>query len=168
MGYSIKQHDTLASKTLWKINAKLKLHYHKSIYLIPAFRRTFCNALIQWYFDCGCFSLFSLLKKKLNIKLQKAQKKCIRFCLNLSLRSRIDPSYFRKMKLCPAQNTILCIPSLSTRMELYQDIHDMFKPSFLKYSIKSLMPLDIRLWKTNAREKRLYFFRPKVNTFAYI
>ena len=53
-------------------------------------------------------------------------------------------------------------------MKLYQDIHDTFKPSFLKYSLKSLIPLDIALWKTNVREKRLSFFGPKVNTFACI
>ena len=62
-GYSIKQHDTveylgcqrdsklngeaLASNVLRKINAKLKFFYQKSIYLIPAFRRLLCNALIQ-------------------------------------------------------------------------------------------------------------------------
>ena len=30
-------------------------------------------------------------------KTQKAQDKCIRFCLNLPPRSHIDPSYFRKI-----------------------------------------------------------------------
>ena len=172
-GYSIKQHDTvehlgcqldsklsdeaLASKVLRKINAKLKLLYRESIYLIiPTFRRLLCNALIQAHFDCGCSSWFPLLKKILRIKLQKAQNKYIRFGLNLPPRSRIDPSHFRKRKFRPARDRIEhCIANtvLSTRMDLYRDIHEMFKPSFLKYSIKSLISLDIPLWKTNTGQK---------------
>ena len=66
-GYSIKQHDTveylgyqldsklrgeaLALKVIWKINAKLKLLYRKSIYVTLAFRRLLGNALIQPYFN---------------------------------------------------------------------------------------------------------------------
>ena len=38
-------------------------------------------------------------------------------------------------------------------MELYQDIHEMFKPSFLKYSMYFNMPIDIPLWKTNTGQK---------------
>ena len=34
-------------------------------------------------------------------------------------------------------------------MELYRDIHEMFKPSFLKYSMYFKIPTDIPLWKTN-------------------
>ena len=33
---------------------------------------------------------------------------------------------------------------LSTRTELYWDIHEMFKPSLLRYSRKSQIPLDIQ------------------------
>ena len=88
VGYSIKQHDTveyrgcrldsklnceaLASKVLREINIKLKFLIWESIYLIPAFRRLLCNALIQTHFNCGCSSWFPVLKKNLKIKLQKA------------------------------------------------------------------------------------------------
>ena len=47
-------------------------------------------------------------------------------------------------------------------MELHRDIHEMFKPSFLKYSIHFKMPLDIPLWKTNTGQKKLFFFEPKI------
>ena len=40
-------------------------------------------------------------------------------------------------------------------MELYWDIHEMCKPSFLKYSIYFNMPIDIPLWKTNAEQKKV-------------
>ena len=116
-GYSIKQRDTveylscqhdsklsgqaLASNFLRQINAKLNFLYRKSVCLIPAFRRLLCNALIQSHFDCRCSSWFPLLKKNLKIKLQKAQSKHIRFCLNLPPRSCIDPSHFTKIQLHP-------------------------------------------------------------------
>ena len=78
MGYSIKQHDTveylgcqldsklndeaLASNFLRKINAKLKFLYQKGLYLIPAFRRLLCNALIQPHL-CMFFMAFSFREK---------------------------------------------------------------------------------------------------------
>ena len=112
-GHSIKQHKTveylgcqldsklsgeaMASKVLKKINAKLKFLYRQSRYLTPAYRRLLCNALIQPHFDYGCSSWFPLLKKNLKLKLQKAQNKCIRFCLNLPRRSHIDPFHYRKI-----------------------------------------------------------------------
>ena len=113
------------SKVLKKINAKLKFLYRQSRYLTPAYRRLLCNALIQPHFDYGCSSWFPLLKKNLKLKLQKAQNKCIRFRLNLPPRSPINPSHFRKINRLPVSdrvNTVLRIPSLSTGIELYQDI----------------------------------------------
>ena len=85
----------MASKVLKQINAKLKCLYRQ--YLTPAYRRLLCNALIQSYFDYGCSSWFPVLKTNLKLKFQKAQNKCIRFCLNLPLRFYIDPSHFSKV-----------------------------------------------------------------------
>ena len=50
------------------------------------------------------------------------------------------------------------ISFLSTTMELYRSIHEMFEPSLLGYSTGSQMPLDIPLRKTNTGE-RLSFER---------
>ena len=47
-------------------------------------------------------------------------------------------------------------------MELYRDIHEMFQLSFLKYSIYFKILLDIPLWKTNAGQKKLFLFGPKI------
>ena len=41
------------------------------------------------------------------------------------------------VQLQTKQNTILQIPLLSTRIELCWNIHEIFKPSFLRYSIRS-------------------------------
>ena len=105
-GHSIEQHETveylscqldsklsgeaMASKVLKKINAKLKFLYCQRRYLTPVYKRLLCNALIQPHFDYGWSSWFLLLKKNLKLKLQKAQNKCICFCLNLPRRSHIS------------------------------------------------------------------------------
>ena len=94
----------LASNALRKINAKLKFLYQKSIYLIPAFGRLLCNALIQPHLCM--FFMTSSFRKKLKIKLKKTQHKYICFCLNLPPRSRIDPTHIRKTKLRPGRDRV--------------------------------------------------------------
>ena len=128
-GHSIKQHETvqylgcqldsklsgeaMASKVLKKINAKLKFLYRQSKYLTPVYRRLLCNALIQPHFDYECSSWFPLLKKNLKLKLQKAQNKCICFCLNLPPRSHINPSHFRKINWLPVSAIVeYCIANI--------------------------------------------------------
>ena len=151
----------MASNVRVKINSKLKFLYRESIYLTAAYRRLLCNALIQWHLDCGCSSWFPFLEKNLKIKLKKAQNKYIRFCLNLPPISHVDPSHSRKIKLRPARDRLehlLWKPFLSTRMELYRDVHEMFKPSFLKLYFKML--IDTPLCKTN----RSFFFWPKISS----
>ena len=121
-GHSIKQHETveylgcqldsklsgeaMASKVLKKINAKLKFLYRQNRYLTPAYRRLLCNALVQPHFDYGSSSWFLLFKKNLKQKLQKAQNKCIRFCLSLPPRSHINLSHFRKGNWLPVSDRV--------------------------------------------------------------
>ena len=115
----------MPSKFLKQIKAELKFLHRQSRYLNPAYRRLLCNTVIQPHFDYGCSSWFPLLKKNLNLKIQKAQIKCICFYLNFPRRSHIDPSHFRKVNWFPVSNRIeYCIANtvFSTRMELYQDI----------------------------------------------
>ena len=94
----------MVSKVLKKINSKLKFLYHQSKYLTPAYRRLLRNARIQPHSDYGCSSWFPLLKKKLKLKLQKAQNQYIRFSLNLPPRSHIDPFLFRKINWLPVND----------------------------------------------------------------
>ena len=49
-------------------------------------------------------------------------------------------------------------------MDLYRNIHEMFKPSFLKYSIYFKMPIGMLLWKKNTGEKRSFFIGPKISS----
>ena len=156
----------MASKVLKKLNAKLKFLYRQSRYLNPAYWRLLCSALIQPHFDYGCSSWFPLLKKKLKLKLQKAQNKRIRFCLNLPPRSHIGPSHFRKISWLPVSDRVeYCIAN--TVFKYWNGvvpgyIHEMFKPSLCRYSTRSQMALDIPLRKTNTGQKSLSSLGTKI------
>ena len=175
MGHSIKQHETveylgsqlnsklsgqvMLSKVLKQINAKLKFLYHQSRYLTPTYKRLLCNPLIQPHFDYGCSSWFPLLKKDLKLKLQKAQNKCIHFCLNLPSRSRINPFHFRKITWHPVSDRVEYY--IATDAFKYWNgivpgyIHVTFKPSLCRYTTRSQMALDIPLWK-KIQDKNAY------------
>ena len=156
----------MASKVLEKINAKLKFLYRQISYRTPAYRRLLCNALIQPHFDYGCSSWFPLLRTNLKLKLQKAQNKCNRFCLNLPPWSHIDPSYFRKINWVPVSDRVeYC--TANTVFKYWNGtvpghIHEMFKPSLCRYSTRSQMALDIPLRKINIGQKNLSFLGPKI------
>ena len=161
--------EAMASKVLKKIlkkNAKLKFLYRQSRYLTLAYRRLLCNAQIQTHFDYGCSSWFPLLKKNLKLKLQKAQNKCIRFCLNLPPRSHIDPSHLRKTNWLPVSDRVeYCIAN--TVFKYWNGIVPryvpvMFKPSLCRYRTRSQMTLGITLRKTNTGQKNLSFLGPKI------
>ena len=110
--------------------------------------------------------MISSFKKKIKIKLQKAQSKWICFCLNLTPRSHIDPSHFRKIIWLPVSDRVEdCI--VNTVFKYWDGtvpgyIHEMFKPSLCRYSTRSQMALDIPLRKTNTGQKSLSFLGPKI------
>ena len=77
--------ESMATKVLGKINAKLRFLYRKNKFLTSGLCRLLCNALIQPHFDYACSAWYPNLNKKLLIKLQTSQNKCIRFCLQLCM-----------------------------------------------------------------------------------
>ena len=81
--------DSMALSVLSKINAKIKFLYRKNKFLTPLLRRLLCNALIQPHFDYACSAWYPNLNKAMKSKLQHAQNKCIRFCLQLGNRNHI-------------------------------------------------------------------------------
>ena len=117
-----------------------------------AFLNVFCNPQLK---------TFSWL-----LKLQKAQSKCVRFCLNLPPRSHINPSHFIKINWLPVSDRVeYCI--VNTIFKYWNEIvpgyiHEVFKPWLCRYSTRSQMALDILLWKTNTGQKSLSFLGPKI------
>ena len=89
--------EAMATKTIKKINSRLKFLHRKNEFLTPDLRRLLCNALIQPHFDYVCSSWFPNLSQKLKQKLQVTQNKNIRFYLHLPSRTRL--SFQQKVKI---------------------------------------------------------------------
>ena len=87
----------MALNVIDKINSRLKFLHRQNRFLTPPLRRLLCNALIQPLFDYACTAWFPNLSKKLRIRLQATQNKCIRFCLQLDKMSRICVNEFLKL-----------------------------------------------------------------------
>ena len=66
-------------------------------------RRLLANALIQPHFDFACTAWLPMLNKRLTKKIQTAQNKCIRFCLNLSNRAHIGVKEFKTINWLPTK-----------------------------------------------------------------
>ena len=129
-------------------------------------RRLLCNAPIQPHFDCGSTSWYPLLSKSLKTKLQIAQNKCMRFCLELPSRGHTNLSHFRKIKWLSVERRVeLCIAT--TVFKCWKVItpsylNDMFMPSLNNYKTRSQMALDIPLCRTIKLQKSVSFLGPKI------
>ena len=110
--------------------------------------------------------LLSILRRYIKTKRQIAQNKCIRFCLELSLRGHINPSHFRKINWLPVERRVeLC--TSTTVFKYWKGIapsylNDMFMPSLNNYNTRSQMALDIPLCRTNKGQKSMSFLGPKI------
>ena len=89
--------ESMALKTIKKINQKLKILYRKNRILTPKFRQLLCNGIIQPHFDYACSAWYPNLTQKLKKKLQVMQNKCIRFCLQLDKMSAISHKEFKDL-----------------------------------------------------------------------
>ena len=129
-------------------------HYQKVGPICMQITLAFSTNIRTLYFDYGCSSWFLLINKNLKLTLQKAQNKCICFCLNLLPRFHIDPSHIRKSNWIPAGDRVdYCIAN--TRLFKHWNgivsgyIHEMFKPSLCRHSTRSQMTLAAPLLETN-------------------
>ena len=95
--------ESMATRTLGKINGRLKFLYRKQTFLDSSLRRLLANALIQPHFDFACSAWLPMLNKRLSKKIQTAQNKCIRFCLNLSNRAHIGINEFKTVNWLPTK-----------------------------------------------------------------
>ena len=80
-----------------KVNSRLKFLHRQNLFLIPALRRVLCNAVVQPLFDYVCSIWFPNLSKKLRLRLQAIQNKCIRFYLKRDKISRICGKEFLEL-----------------------------------------------------------------------
>ena len=98
--------ESMASNALSKINGRLKFLYRNQNYLDKFLRRLLSNAIIQPHFDYACSTWFPVLNSKLTKKVQIAQNKCIRFCLDLDNISHIGSKEFREINWLPVKERV--------------------------------------------------------------
>ena len=65
--------ESMALKTINKINSRLRFLYRKTRFLSQHLRRLFCNSLIQSHLDYACSAWYPNLNKRLKSKLQILQ-----------------------------------------------------------------------------------------------
>ena len=87
----------MALNVIDKRNSRLKFLHRQNRFLTPPLRRLLCSALIQPLFDYACTAWFPNLSKKLRLRLQATENKCIRFCLQLDKMSRICVNEFLEL-----------------------------------------------------------------------
>ena len=95
--------ESMATRILGKINGRLRFLYRKQNFLDFPLRRLLANALIQPHFDYACSAWFPLINKRLTKKIQTAQNKCVRFCLNLNNRAHIGVREFKNINWLPTK-----------------------------------------------------------------
>ena len=62
-----------------KINSRLRFLYSENRFLNFPLLRLLCNAMIQPFFDYACNAWYPNIDKKLKMRLQAIQNKCIKF-----------------------------------------------------------------------------------------
>ena len=95
--------ESMATRTLSKINGRLSFLYRKQNFFDFSLRRLLANALIQPHFDYACSAWFPMLNKRLTKKIQTAKNKCIRFCLKLNNRAHVGIKEFKDMNWLPTK-----------------------------------------------------------------
>ena len=110
--------------------------------------------------------IVSSLSKALKAKLQIAQNKCIRFCLELPPCGHTNSSNFRKINWLPVERRVgLC--TSTTVFKYWKGIapsylNDMFMPSLNNYDTRSQMALDTPLCRIIIGQKGMPFLGPKI------
>ena len=160
--------ESMALHVLNKVNSKLKFLYRKNKFLSPALRRLLCNAIIQPHFDYACSAWFPNLNLALKKKLQTAQNRCVRFCLQLGNRDHVGNKEFEKMNWLNINDRFeQCVSTsvfkfFSNNSPLY--ISEIFCPAGKKgvSTRNSFQRLTQPLRKTSQGQKCLSYIGPSV------
>ena len=98
--------EHMAAKVLNTVHNRLKFLYRKQKFLSLSLRRLLCNALIQPHFDYACAAWYPLLNKRQSKRIQIAQNKCIRCCLNLDNKAHVGTNEFLKINWLPTKKRV--------------------------------------------------------------
>ena len=157
----------MAIKVLKKINSRLKFLYRKQDVLNASLKRLLCNALIQPHFDYARQAWYPNLTKTLSRKLQCAQNKCIRFCLDLESRAHLDNRTFKKINWLPTSERVnqrICVSAFNffnNSSPLYMS--DIFTPcKVIQNTRNSAHRFKIPFRRTNNGQNTLSYLGPKI------
>ena len=159
--------EGMAIKVLNKINSKLKFLYRKQNVLNVSLRRLSCNALIQLHFDYACQAWYPNLTQALSNKIQCAQNKCIRFCLNLENRAHLGKDEFKIINWLPIKERVnqrICLnayKSFKNSSALYMS--DIFVPlETIQNTRNSMHRFQLPFKRTNIGQKGISYTGPKI------
>ena len=159
--------ESMATKTLGKINGRLRFLYRKQNFLDFSLRRLLANALIQPHFDYACSAWFPLLNGRLTKKIQTAQNKCIRFCLNLNNRAHVGIKEFKDINWLPTKERFE--QCTATKVFKFFDnsapsyVSEIFSPAGqIRVTRRSKNKLDKPFRKSNKGQNGLSYLGPKI------
>ena len=89
--------ESMVLHVLNKINSRLRFLYIQNRFLNKPLWRLLCNTMIQPFFDYACSAWYTTLRKDLQKRLQVSQNNCVRFCLQLDKKTRIEVADFREI-----------------------------------------------------------------------
>ena len=124
--------------------------------------------MIKPFFDYACNAWYPNINKKLKVRLQAAQNKCIRFCLKLNARSSTKTKDFKKINWLPIYERVSQCSLCS--------IHKLFTKNYPNYFDKIYVPLEtngghtrssyqklnLSNWKANIGQKALSYVGPSL------
>ena len=157
---------SMVHQVLTKINSKIRFLYRKQKFFNKDIRRMIMNAIIQPHYDYACNSWYPLLTQKLKRKLQVSQNNCIRFCLMLNNRDRVDKSRFEEINWLPVNKRVdQCFASVVYKYlhnNVPQYINDIFNLKPNKYNTRNSDMLTRPLCKTSSGQKAISYLAPKI------
>ena len=160
--------ETMSLSVINKINNKLKFLYRKHRFLTPTLRRLLCNALIQPHFNYACSAWYPNVTKKLKIRIQTSQNKCIRFCLQLDKMTHISHKEFETLDWLPVTERFnQCINSIVFKYMNNQCpnyLNEVFQavPESNIQTRGSFLKLKCPFHKTNAGQMALSYIGPTI------
>ena len=158
--------EHMAAKVLNTVNNRLKFLYCKQKFLSLSLRRLLCNALIQPHFDYACAAWYPLLNKRQSKRIQIAQNKCIRYCLNLDNKAHIGTNEFLKINWLPTKKRVeqcICVNVFKFFNQMSpQYTAEIFHPSSsLHNTHRATQKLDLLFRKSCIGQKTLSYIGPK-------
>ena len=158
--------EHMAAKVLNTVHNRLKFLYRKQKFLSLSLRRLLCNALIQPHFDYACAAWYPLLNKRQSKRIQIAQNKCIRYCLNLDNKAHVGTNEFLKINWLPTKKRVkqcICVNVFKffNQMSPQYTAEIFHSSSSVHNTRRATQKLDLPFRKSCIGQKTLSYIGPR-------